>query len=195
MRRVGSNRYSKGIPVRQCELVPIDGGRFACKHCSKPSLRNQKARRVCGLDKAPLVVPANLPAEEQAAAAAALAELEATPKLRRKIRHWFDALATWAAAGCPTRSMEEAAACRAVCLECPSKKYDADSDSCTVCGCTVSVSRVPLKSKPRMATEDCPKGHWPSVDHAEQPAATDDARAEHQGEHDSHPDSGLDAGD
>lgn len=103
-----------------------------------------------------------LPGEYAPDVQMAIVEASHSPDLRQRVWHYLDALEKWAKAGCPLRSMESAEKCRQVCLTCPSKKYNIESDSCEVCGCNVGVSRfIPIRSKPRMATETCPKGHWP----------------------------------
>ena len=77
--------------------------------------------------------------------------------------NWLVAMEQWAKAGFPTRSKEEAIVCYETCKQCPSRQYDAATDRCTACGCMVKVSWLPAVSKPRMATEDCPDGHWPAT--------------------------------
>lgn len=88
---------------------------------------------------------------------------QADPALLAKAAHWVTAGKRWTAAGWPVRTMADAETCHVICKACPSDEYNEKSDSCRVCGCKLKVSWLPLKSKPRMATEDCPKGHWPKT--------------------------------
>jgi hypothetical protein len=160
-----------------CTFQPHTDGKFYCPECDEAKVwpvRRVPNRRNCFDRAAPrprlihetvvrptlLTVPDGLPAEDQAAAEQAIADATTAP-LKDQAWHYLKALTKWVEAGCPTRSMAEAEACRAVCLACPSGKYDAERDTCRVCGCSLAVKWLPLRSKPRMATEDCPKGHWP----------------------------------
>lgn len=93
------------------------------------------------------------------------AEKLGEPSLLEKGAHYAQALAHWFAAGCPKRTKEKAETCESVCKSCPGKHYDAEAWSgtggCKICGCATSAQRWPIRSKTRMATEDCLKGFWP----------------------------------
>jgi len=75
--------------------------------------------------------------------------------------HWAAAIAKWCKAGCPTRTREEREVLYLICHACPSKLFDHENQICKVCGCTVKKSLLPISDKAAMATEVCPKGHWP----------------------------------
>lgn len=74
--------------------------------------------------------------------------------------HWGKAILKWTAAGCPTRTRAERQAIYEKCRACPDDMFDRDNQSCTVCGCTVKKSLLPVNDKAAMATEVCGKGHW-----------------------------------
>ena len=80
-----------------------------------------------------------------------------------KGKHYAIALAKWFRAGCPQRTQAEAEACEAICKSNPADCYDAENDSCKICGCPTSAKRWAIKSKTKMATENCPKGLWDIV--------------------------------
>ena len=99
------------------------------------------------------------------------------------IKHWMHALARWTRAEFPVRSQAEIERCLRICVRCPSDNYVPDNPKCTteacrmktsgrckLCGCRVSKSRVAVINKIRMATEDCPKGHWGSPEQPTRPA-------------------------
>ena len=98
--------------------------------------------------------------------AAELAEAEShytetiEPTLPQRVAHYATALRKWRAAGYPTRTDAEVAACLAKCEE-PCPKWDAVKTRCKVCGCNVNASGFAVANKARMATEVCPLGRWP----------------------------------
>lgn len=61
--------------------------------------------------------------------------------------------ARFVASGGATVDQAEFARRRAICLACPTKRYDADQDRCRACGCFASI-------KPWGKAESCPDGHW-----------------------------------
>ena len=82
------------------------------------------------------------------------------PTLPQRVAHYATALRKWRAAGYPTRTDEEVAACLAECEE-PCPKWDAAKRRCKVCGCNVNASGFAVANKARMATEVCPLYKWP----------------------------------
>jgi len=66
------------------------------------------------------------------------------------------ALATWTAAGMPTRSHAEVAAIFTTHCQ-PCEEFGPDTQTCTICGCRVRQSGAVLRNKIKMATERCPK--------------------------------------
>lgn len=153
-----------------CQLIHDGNHSWWCPECDPEQKRllPHKARRNCHLPPDPEDIAFrfeaidNLPEDVRKDAAEAVALANKTPELRKRVDYYLIALERWSKAGFPLRSMELAEQCRQVCLNCPSEKYDASKDLCKVCGCKVAVSRwIPITSKPRMATEKCPKGHWP----------------------------------
>jgi hypothetical protein len=78
--------------------------------------------------------------------------------LARGIRY-ARALATWTAAGMPTRSDAEVAAIFATHCH-PCERYDPAGQTCAVCGCHVRQGGAALLNKIKMSTEVCPKGKW-----------------------------------
>ena len=72
------------------------------------------------------------------------------------IKHFAQALIRWTAAGMPMREQAEVERLEAVCREC--KHYR--NGRCAKCGCCVSKSRVAVRNKIKMATENCPAGKW-----------------------------------
>jgi hypothetical protein len=92
--------------------------------------------------------PEILKAAEQAA------EKLGEPGLLKKGAHYAQALAKWFAAGCPTRTQEEAERLEGICRACD--KYDLAAEGCKICGCSTSSQRWAIKSKVKMATEHCP---------------------------------------
>jgi hypothetical protein len=69
------------------------------------------------------------------------------------------AIATWTAAGLPTRSdTEEAAIFHTYCQPC--EHYDPVGQTCAVCGCRVRKSGAVLLNKTKMGTKHCPIRKW-----------------------------------
>ena len=85
------------------------------------------------------------------------------PTLTDKAKHYAAAVVHWCAAGCPVRSPQLQEACRVTCQGCPSDQFDPETETCKVCGCSVRKSLLAVRDKVAMATEDCPKGHWPKA--------------------------------
>ena len=83
-----------------------------------------------------------------------------TATVREKVTRYAMAVARWLAAGSPRRSDDEVAELLAICQACPTSRYDAARESCKRCGCKVNANGWGLVNKLRMATEDCPDGHW-----------------------------------
>lgn len=163
-----------------CQLQRLPNGRVWCPECdprqvdtlrpraSTEAKRHCNPERVKGItDPAEVAkaifdeLPDGLPEDFQADIEELRPQLH-IPHIAARATHYARALRIWVAKGCPLRTMEQAEACRQVCLECPSKMYDPTTDLCTKCGCSVGVSRfLPMRSKPRMATEKCHMNHWP----------------------------------
>ena len=75
----------------------------------------------------------------------------------RKVQKYARAVMGWISAGRPVRSDELTAEIyEKYCKECDDKK----NNSCVLCGCKVSKSKIALVNKIKMATESCPKGLW-----------------------------------
>lgn len=74
------------------------------------------------------------------------------------------AFARWSAAGFPTRTDEQRAACFAVCQGCRLFRPGsvAGTGSCGKCGCKLSADST-LMNKIGWATEDCPLSLWPRL--------------------------------
>jgi hypothetical protein len=75
---------------------------------------------------------------------------------------WSDFRAAWRtfkAAGSPQRAKADRDACLAICRACPSQLYDVHFGSHALARCQGCRCFVALKSK--MATEHCPRSHWP----------------------------------
>lgn len=73
-------------------------------------------------------------------------------------KHYAVALQRWAKAGYPVRDQAEVTRIDKICQSNECKKYA--NGRCTVCGCRVNTSRIPLLNKIKMATEQCPIGRW-----------------------------------
>lgn len=86
---------------------------------------------------------------------------ESRTTIKEKMQHYAKALLVWKAAGYPTCSDEETAKRLAICESGKCGRYDVETKSCEVCGCRVNTSKWAVVNKARMATEDCPLGHWP----------------------------------
>ena len=81
------------------------------------------------------------------------------PGLPRRLRSYSRAVARWIAAGRPERSDQEVERIfQSLCQPC--EAFDAEQGTCRVCGCRVRESGAALVNKIKMATEQCPRGHW-----------------------------------
>lgn len=72
--------------------------------------------------------------------------------------HWAEALASWTAAGFPTRSQDEVR--RILQQHCNEACESFIEGRCKRCGCRVNGSRLAVANKIKMATEHCPAGKW-----------------------------------
>ena len=110
--------------------------------------------------------PASIAPEVKARRAAEMAEalshyrdtIDAEPSTLEKAKHYAAAVLQWHQAGRPVRSDSEVARIVAVCRTCA--RWNAETQSCRVCGCRVNESAWAIKNKARMGTERCPLGKW-----------------------------------
>lgn len=72
------------------------------------------------------------------------------------IKHYVQALARWTAASMPTRNQAEVERLETICVACEHYR----NGRCARCGCCVNKSRVAVRNKIKMATENCPIKKW-----------------------------------
>lgn len=92
------------------------------------------------------------------------------PSIAEKLSTWKTALARWHAHGRPALTQDEIDARFAACQSCPSNALV--DGHCSACGCPanrqpvsrslVSIDALLPGNKLALATEACPKGHWPA---------------------------------
>ena len=131
--------------MSKCDACPIKDGEcfgerhaFACKFAgpdANPTQRRFLADQSARLRDAPPAEPPVYPSTVRMAA------------------NLVGSAVRFLASGGATVPREEYERRRAICLACPSGRYDAEQDRCTACGCYASV-------KPWGKAESCPEGHW-----------------------------------
>ena len=77
---------------------------------------------------------------------------------------WYYAVAVWEWAKCGGRFAAEATAVHrhSICLGCPERIMEDGEETCSVCGCWVSLEKGWHRaySKIYFDREECPKGYW-----------------------------------
>ncbi len=79
-------------------------------------------------------------------------------RVKRRVFNWRRAVKTWEDAGKPERSEKEVQRIVEICESCDA--YNAKTKQCGVCGCLCRKKGMARFNKPRMATENCPRGKW-----------------------------------
>ncbi len=80
---------------------------------------------------------------------------------QRALRYGW-AITRHIASGMKPATPDEIAQRLLICQRCPSGQFT--GAACNACGCSVSQSANVFANKAAMRSENCPKGHWPSLD-------------------------------
>lgn len=126
----------------KCDHCPIDGAcfgerkPFACKF-GLPDANRTRRRYLA----------------DKSAALDGREPESAYPPLAAQAKNLAGSVVRFVASGFATVDQSEFDRRRAICLACPTGRYDAAEDRCRACGCNVSI-------KPWGKAEACPDGHW-----------------------------------
>ena len=137
-------RFSKSMPVEQIkELI----SKQTTLVIEKTNNNTVKKWNISEEDKKIILESANK-----------AAEVTGQPSFVDKVGHYAKALLAWHKAGYPTRTDVEVAAIVDICNSC--EKFNKKNNTCSICGCKVSLKGWSTKNKAKMGTEHCPMKKW-----------------------------------
>jgi len=150
-----------------CDLVQLSDGNWWCPVCDpdKKRILPVKARRNCRVKmertnaEARRGDPVESPSAPLRLRGESLRKAASELGITDKLVNYAAALARWITAGRPVRSKEHAEHIHSLYC-CPCRRYDAQREVCTVCGCKARRGGMAVRNKIRMATESCPLGKW-----------------------------------
>ena len=111
----------------------------------EPTKSHRKSLVIGKYPRQPQRTPEEIEAEKSAAKLGA--EEIGEPTLWKKGVHYLKALARWYCAGCPVRSVEEAAKCELICKSNICKNYDSVSNGCKLISMRMPKSLSDLRIK------------------------------------------------